>query len=57
MDMNMKSVATNDWRSPVNLSLRKKEEYFGILGSNILWKLPPPLQAEMPKSFVAAFSS
>jgi hypothetical protein len=35
MDMNMKSVITNGWGSPVNLSLRKKEEYFSILGTDL----------------------
>jgi hypothetical protein len=49
MNMNVEAVITNTWRSPSNLSLRNKEEYFSILGSDILWKLPPPLQAGMSK--------
>jgi hypothetical protein len=49
MDMNVKKVITDGWRSPVNVSLKNKEDYFRILGSDILWKLPTPLQAGMSK--------
>jgi hypothetical protein len=49
MDMKVKSVITNSWRSPVNLSLKIKEEYFSILHSDLLWKLSPPLPAGMSK--------
>jgi hypothetical protein len=36
MDMNVKSVIRNSWKSPVNMSRKKK--CFSILRSDILWK-------------------
>jgi hypothetical protein len=48
MDVNVKSDITNSWRTSINLYLTKNE-YFNILGSDILWKLPPTLPAGMFK--------
>jgi len=49
----VKSVITNGWRSPVNLSLRNKEEYFSIV--TYYGSFHPQLPAGIPKSITAAF--
>ena len=48
MDVNVKPDITNGWRTSINLSLTKNE-YFNILDSDILWKLPATLPAGMFK--------
>ena len=54
MDINVESVITSSWRSPVNMS-RNKEEYYNILDSDILLKLPTSLPARMSKSITDPF--
>jgi len=49
MDMNVKSGITNGWRKTSKFILHKEKEYFSILCSDILQKLPPPLPAGMSK--------
>jgi len=53
MDMNVKSVITNSWKSPVNMS--RKKDYFFILHSDILWKLPPPITSRNVKKHHSSF--
>jgi hypothetical protein len=50
MDVNILKIPdiTNGWRTSIKLSLTKNE-YFNILGSDILWKLLPTLPAGMFK--------
>jgi hypothetical protein len=49
MGVNVKSGITNGLRKTSKFILDKEKEYFSILCSDILQKLPPPLPAGMPE--------
>ena len=58
VDMNVKSGIKNGWRTPINISLTKKKEYFSILCSDVMETSNPytSRNVQMPSITTVFFS-